>query len=91
VTASLAELRMIDERHTTEAIVNLAEALLTRQFDQAVRLVRDRVFSGFKSVVVRCRIESRGADLPHALISVVIAVFYGGEGGIRTHVHSFGA
>jgi len=66
--ASLDELHMIDERHTTEAIVNLAEALLSRQFDQAVRLVRDRVFSGFKSVVLRCRVESRGADLPDALI-----------------------
>jgi hypothetical protein len=59
---------MIDERHTTETIVDLAEALLSRQFDRAVRLVRDRVFSGFKSVVVRCRLESRAADFPDALI-----------------------
>jgi hypothetical protein len=59
---------MIDERHNPEAIVNLAESLLSRQFDQAVRLVRDRVFSGFKSVVVRCRVESSGAGLPEALI-----------------------
>jgi hypothetical protein len=59
---------MIDERHAPEAIVNLAESLLSRQFDQAVRLVRDRVFSGFKSMVVRCRVESSGAGLPEALI-----------------------
>ncbi|HEV2665348.1 MAG TPA: hypothetical protein VG324_10570, partial [Blastocatellia bacterium] len=51
-----------------DAIVNLAESLLSRQFDQAVRLVRDRVFSGFKSVVVRCRVEGRGAGLPDTLI-----------------------
>lgn len=59
---------MIDERHTPEAIVKLAEELLSRQFDQEALLVQDRVFSGFKSVVVRCRVESRGADLPDALI-----------------------
>jgi hypothetical protein len=59
---------MMDERHTPEAIVNLAESLLSRQFDQAAHLVPVRVFSGFKSVVVRCRVESRGAGLPDALI-----------------------
>jgi hypothetical protein len=59
---------MIDERHTPAAIVNLAESLLSAQFDQAVRLVQDRVFSGFKSVVVRCRVESSGAALPDPLI-----------------------
>jgi hypothetical protein len=59
---------MIDERHNPEAIVNLAESLLSRQFDQEVRIVRDRMFSGFKSVVVRCRVESSGAGLPEALI-----------------------
>jgi hypothetical protein len=42
--ASLDELRMIDERHTPAAIVNLAESLLSAQLDQAVRLVQDRVF-----------------------------------------------
>jgi hypothetical protein len=42
--------------------------MLSRQFDQAVRLVREREFSGFKSVVVRCRVESSGAGLPEALI-----------------------
>jgi hypothetical protein len=59
---------MIEDRHNPEAIVNLAESLLSRQFDQAVRLVPDRVFSGFKSVVARCRVESSGAVLPDALI-----------------------
>jgi hypothetical protein len=59
---------MIDERHNPEAIVNLAESLLSRQFDQDVRLVRDRVYSGFKSVVVRCHVESSGSGLPNALI-----------------------
>jgi hypothetical protein len=59
---------MIDERHNPEAIVKFAEALLSRQFGQAVRLVRDRVFFGFKSVVVRCRVVSRGVVLPDALI-----------------------
>jgi hypothetical protein len=54
---------MIDERHNAEAIVKFAESLLSRQFDQAVRLVGDRVLSGFKSVVVRCRVESSGADI----------------------------
>jgi VWFA-related protein len=61
-------MRMIDERHNPEAIVKFAEALLSRQFDQEARLVGDRVFSGFKSVVVRCHVESRGAGLPDALI-----------------------
>jgi hypothetical protein len=60
--------RMIDERHNPEAIVKFAEALLSRQFDQEARLVGDRVFSGLKSVVVRCQIEGSGADLPNALI-----------------------
>jgi hypothetical protein len=59
---------MIDERHTPEAIVNLAESLLSRQFDQAAHLVPVRMFSGFKSVVARCRIERGAADLPDALI-----------------------
>jgi hypothetical protein len=59
---------MIDERHNPEAIVKFAEALLSRQFDQDVRLVRDHVFSGFKSVVVRCNVKSSGAGLPNALI-----------------------
>jgi hypothetical protein len=59
---------MIDERHNPEVIVKFAEALLSLRFDQEVRLVRDRVFSGFKSVVVRCRVESSGAGLPEALI-----------------------
>jgi hypothetical protein len=59
---------MIDKRHNPEAIVNLAEALLSRQFDHEARLVRDRVFYGFKSVVVRCRVESSVAGLPEALI-----------------------
>ena len=59
---------MIDERHNPEAVVKFAEALLSRQFDQGVRLVRNSVFSGFKSVVVRCHVESSGADLPNALI-----------------------
>ena len=63
-----SSVRMSDERHSPETIVNLAESLLSRQFDQAAHLVPDRVFSGFKSVVVRCRIESRAADLPDALI-----------------------
>jgi len=59
---------MIDERHNPEAIVKFAEALLSRQFDLEARLVGGRVFSGFKSVVVRCQVESRGAVLPNALI-----------------------
>src|SRR4030095_7609879 len=59
---------MIDERHNPEAIVKFAEALLSRQFDQEARLVGDRVFSGFKSVVVRFRVESKRAVLPNALI-----------------------
>jgi hypothetical protein len=59
---------MSDEWHNPEVIVKFAEALLSPQFDHEVRLVRDRVFSGFKSVVVRCRVESSGASLPDALI-----------------------
>jgi hypothetical protein len=59
---------MIDERHTPEAIVNLAESLLSRQFDQEARLAPDSVFPGFKSVVVRCRVEGRDTGLPDALI-----------------------
>jgi hypothetical protein len=61
-------MRMIDERHNPETIIKFAEALLSWQFDQGARLVRDHVFSGFKSVVVRCRVESRGMGLPDALI-----------------------
>jgi hypothetical protein len=64
----LKEAQMIDERHNPEAIVKFAEALLSRRYDQEARLVLDRVFSGFKSVVVRCRVESSGAGLPEALI-----------------------
>src|SRR5215470_5394410 len=59
---------MIDERHNPEAIVKFAEALLSRQFDQEAHLVRDRVFPGFKSVALRCRVEGRGAGLPGSLI-----------------------
>jgi hypothetical protein len=59
---------MIDDRHNPEAIVKFAEALLSRQFDQEAHLVRDRVFPGFKSVAVRCRVEGRVAGLPDSLI-----------------------
>jgi hypothetical protein len=59
---------MINKTYTSEATVNLAETLLSRQFDQAVRLGLDRVFSGFKSIVVRCRVECDSASLPEALI-----------------------
>src|SRR5262245_10599584 len=59
---------MINKTYTSEAIVNLAEKMLSRQFDQVVRLGLDRVFSSFKSVVVRCRVERNSASLPEALI-----------------------
>jgi hypothetical protein len=59
---------MIDEKHNPEAIVKFAEALLSRQFDQEARLVRDRVFPGFKSVAVRCRVEGRVEGLYDTLI-----------------------
>src|SRR5262245_17396401 len=68
VKRHVADVRMIDERHNPEAIVKFAEALLSRQFDHEARLVGDCVFSGFKSIVVRCHVESSGADLPDALI-----------------------
>jgi hypothetical protein len=59
---------MTDERHNPEVIIKLAGGLLSRQFGREISLRPVKVFSTFKSVVVRVRVIRGAADLPGTLI-----------------------